>query len=104
MRRGAMAESDQDEELREKGEWAETASEGIVPAEGADDEDADDDPELGSDVLGHTADDDKPATEEGVDLEAGDDADATTHGGPDLDDDAEPDLRDAGLASTDSDA
>jgi hypothetical protein len=60
--------------------------------------------ELKSDVLGRTTGDDQPATEDGVDLDAGDDADATSDGGPDLEDGGEPDLRDAGLASTDNDA
>ncbi len=90
-----------------KGEWAETADEGIVPAElGGSDappEMLDDDPELESEVVGRTTGSDEPATEDGVDLEAGDDADATTQGGPDLDAGAEPDLKDAGLASTDDD-
>ena len=53
----------------EKGEWAETAEEGVVPDElGADDDAA---------VLGRTTGSDEPATEEGVDLDAGDQADAT---------------------------
>lgn len=101
-----MADGDRED----KGEWARTADEGIVPAEdggaGAPEEMLGDDPELGSEVTGRTAADDEPATEAGVDLEAGDDADATTDGGPDadLEEGAEPDLRDAGLASTDSDA
>ncbi len=99
-----MAASDQED----KGKWARTAEEGIVPAEdggtNAPEEMLDEDPELGSEVTGRTAADDEPATEGGVDLEGGDDADATADGGPELDDDGEPDLRDAGLASTDSDA
>jgi hypothetical protein len=81
------------DESENKGEWAETADEGIVPAE----------PEQEDDVLGKTTGSDEPATDEGVDLEAGDDADATTQGGPDLEPGAEPDLKDAGLASTDDD-
>ena len=91
----------------DKGEWAETADEGIVPAElgGADapPEMLDEDPELESEVLGRTTGSDEPATEDGVDLDAGDDADATAQGGPDLEPGAEPDLKDAGLASTDDD-
>jgi hypothetical protein len=98
-----MAESNEADELSEKGEWAETAEEGIVPPEDGADHSGDD-PELGGEVTGRIAGDDEPATEEGIDLEAGDDSDATADGGPDLDEDAEPDLRDAGLASTDSDA
>ena len=82
----------------EKGEWAETAEDGIVPAE-----DGGSDPELGSDVLGETTGSDEPATDEGVDPEGGDQADATTHGGPDVPDDEEPDLKDVGAASTQPD-
>ena len=55
-------------------------------------------PELGSAVLGRTTGSDEPATESGVDLSAGDNADAVTDGGPDLPDDAEPDLKDAPTA------
>ena len=55
----------------------------------------DDDPELGSSVLGSTTGSDEPATEGGIDPSAGDQADATTDGGPDLPDGAEPDLKDA---------
>jgi hypothetical protein len=102
MRRGAMAENEADE-LREKGKWAETAEEGLVPPEDGADHPGDD-PELGGAVTGRTTGDDEPATEGGVDLEGGDDADATSDGGPDLEEDAEPDLRDAGLASTEGDA
>ena len=85
-------------ELREKGPWAETAVEGLVPAElgGADAprEMLAEDPELGSSVLGATTGSDEPATESGVDLSAGDQADATSDGGPDLPEGAEPDLKD----------
>jgi hypothetical protein len=55
----------------------------------------DDDPELGSSVLGATTGSDEPATEEGVDPRGGDHADATTDGGPELPSGAEPDLKDA---------
>jgi len=79
----------------EKGEWAETADEGIVPREDEGSE---------PDYTGRTAADDTPATEEGIDREGGDEADATTDGGPDIDDDVEPDLRDAGIASTDNES
>ena len=86
-------------EARAKGEWAETAAEGIVPAElGGSDaprELLDDDPELGSSVLGETTGSDEPATQEGVDPSGGDDADATADGGPDVPDGVEPSLRDA---------
>jgi hypothetical protein len=90
-------------ESREKGEWAATADEGVVPAElGGSDaprEMLDEDPELGSSVLGRTTGSDEPATEEGIDSTAGDDADAVADGGPELPPDAEPDLKDVGAAS-----
>ena len=89
-------------EAREKGEWAATSDEGVVPAElGGSDaprEMLDEDPELESDVLGETTGSDEPATAEGIDPAAGDQADATTDGGPELPDDAEPDTKDIGLA------
>jgi len=75
------------ENPEDKGEWAETADEGIVPDELSGDEDAA--------VLGRTTGSDEPATEEGVDLSAGDEADATADGGVELPDGAEPDLKDA---------
>ena len=76
------------ENREDKGEWAETADEGVVPDElGTGDED--------DAVLGRTTGSDEPATEEGVDLSAGDDADATSDGGVELPEDAEPDLKDA---------
>ena len=87
-------------EAREKGQWAGTVEDGMVPAElGGSDSPQDllaDDPELGSSVLGRTTGSDEPATEEGVDLSAGDHADATSDGGPDAAEGAEePSLRDA---------
>ena len=98
----------EDSDRENKGEWAETADEGIVPAElggtDAPPEMQDDDPELESEVLGRTTGSEEPATEDGVDLDAGDDADATADGGPDMEPGAEPDLKDAGLASTDDDS
>ncbi len=88
-----------DEEAREKGAWAAKAQEGVVPAQlgGSDapNELQDEDPELGSSVLGRPAGTDEPATEAGVDLSAGDDADATSDGGPSSSDTGEPDQRDA---------
>src|SRR3954453_16173822 len=88
-----------DDEAREKGPWAETAQDGIVPAEqGGSDaprEMLDEDPELESSVLGRPAASDEPATEAGIDLSAGDQADAVSDGGPNVPDDAEPDLKDA---------
>lgn len=87
-------------EAREKGEWGGTAGEGVVPAQdGGSDAPREmlaEDPELESSVLGATTGSDEPATADGVDLGAGDDADATTDGGPDLPDDAEPDVKDIG--------
>jgi hypothetical protein len=87
-------------ELREKGQWAETAVEGLIPAElgGADapEELLGDDPELGSSVLGETTGSDEPATSDGVDLSGGDSADATSDGGPEpVPEGVEPSLRDA---------
>ena len=88
-----------DTEAQAKGPWAETAREGMVPAEhggaNAPDELLGDDPQLGSSVLGGLAASDEPATETGIDLTAGDHADATSDGGPNRPDEAEPDLRDA---------
>jgi hypothetical protein len=88
-----------DQEAAEKGPWAAKAAEGVVPAElGGSDaprEMLDDDPELGSSVLGTTTGSDEPATEEGVDPHGGDSADATTDGGPEVPSGVEPDLKDA---------
>ena len=85
-------------EAREKGEWAGTVADGMVPAElGGSDaphELLGDDPELGSAVLGETTGSDEPATDGGIDLSAGDDADATSDGGP-AEREGEPDLKDA---------
>jgi len=89
-------------EVREKGPWAATADEGIVPAElGGSDAPREllaEDPELGSAVLGKTTGSNEPATEDGIDMSGGDDADATTDGGPELPDGIEPDLKDASAA------
>jgi len=86
-------------EIREKGPWAETAAEGIVPAElGGSDAPREmlaEDPELGSSVLGETTGSDEPATERGIDPSGGDEADATSDSAPDLPEGAEPDLKDA---------
>jgi hypothetical protein len=71
-----------DAELADKGQWAETAAEGIVPAElGGSDAPREmlaEDPQLGSEVLGEATGSDEPATESGIDRSAGDDADATS--------------------------
>lgn len=86
-------------EAREKGEWAATAAEGVVPAQlGGSDappEALDEDPQLGSEVLGDSTGDDAPATERGIDPAGGDRADATAHGGPKSPPGGEPDLKDA---------
>jgi hypothetical protein len=95
-------------EAREKGEWGGTAAEGVVPADlGGSDaprEMLDEDPELGSSVLGETTGSDEPATTDGIDLSAGDDADAATDGGPEVPTGAEPDVKDIAAASRDRDA
>jgi len=95
-RRGGTKPGDQ--EASDKGEWAATSQDGIVPAEdGGSDAPPEmlaDDPELKSAALGRTAESDEPATEGGIDLDAGDSADAVTDGGPATPDDAEPDLKD----------
>jgi hypothetical protein len=89
-------------EIREKGPWAETAAEGIVPAElGGSDAPREmlaEDPQLGSSALGETTGSDVPATEEGIDPSGGDEADATADGGPAIPEGAEPDLKDAAAA------
>jgi len=86
-------------EAREKGSWAGTAAEGIIPAElGGSDaprEMLSEDPELGSAVLGRTTGSDEPTTEDGIDPAGGDNADATSDGGPDLPEGIKPDLKDA---------
>ena len=96
-----------EDEAREKGPWAATADEGIVPAElGGSDaprEMLSEDPELGSAVLGRTTGSDEPATEDGIDLAGGDNADATSDGGPDLPEGVEPDLKDAEAARLSAD-
>jgi hypothetical protein len=95
-------------EAREKGDWAATAQDGLVPAElgGSDapSEMLDDDPELGSSVLGRTTGSDVPATESGVDASGGEHADAVTDGGtPDAPAGEEPDLKDAAAGPRRSD-
>jgi hypothetical protein len=77
--------------MGDKGQWAETSEDGIVPVE-RDESDA---------VLGRTTGSDEPATEQGVSRGGGDRADATTDGGPDVPEGAEPDLKDAGAAQRD---
>ena len=90
-------------EAREKGVWAATAGEGIVPAElGGSDAPREmlaDDPQLRSSVLGVTTGSDTSATETGIDRSGGDKGDATTDGGPDLAPGVEPDLKDIAAAA-----
>ena len=82
----------------DKGEWAETADEGVAPAE-----DGGADPELGSSVTGATTGSDEPATAEGIDHGAGDKADATTDGGTEpTPEGVEPDTKDIGAPPTDA--
>lgn len=105
-RRGGSPPGEQ--EAREKGPWAETAEEGVVPAElgGSDapEEMLPEDPQLGSSAVGATARSDDPATESGIDRSGGDDADATSQGGPDTPQGAEPDLKDAPTGPRQADA
>ena len=75
----------------EKGEWAETADEGIVPGELSGEDE--------SGPVGREAASDDPATEEGIDPGAGDDADATRDGGAEPPAGAEPDLKDVAAAA-----
>jgi hypothetical protein len=94
-------------EAREKGQWAASASDGIVPAAlGGSDAPPEllaDDPELGSSVLGVTTGSDEPATEDGIDLSGGDDADATRDGGANVPPGVEPDLKDVAAATIQAD-
>jgi hypothetical protein len=97
-------------ELRQKGEWAETAAEGVVPDElGADAPKQADEPELTSSVVGTTTGSDEPATADGVDVEGGEHADATSDGAPegavlpDSEPNREPDLKDAAIGPRQSD-
>jgi hypothetical protein len=78
----------------DKGPWAETADEGVVPDALGEDRLDDKEPQLGSAVTGATTGDDSPATASGPDLTAGDEADAVTDGGPKR----SSDLKDAGVA------
>ena len=82
---------------KDKGDWAKTADEGVVPDDLG--QPAPPDPELGSDVTGRTTGSEEPATDTGIDREAGDAADATTDGGAEPPPHAEPDLKDASAAA-----
>jgi hypothetical protein len=96
------------DEARDKGDWAATAQDGLVPAElGGSDaprEMLDDDPELTSSVLGETTGSDEPATDTGVDTTGGEHADAVTDGGSTAPPAGqEPDLKDATAGPRESD-
>ncbi len=88
-----------EDEAQRKGEWAAHAQDGVVPAQlgGSDapDELLEDDPQLGSSVLGETTGSDAPATDAGVDPRGGQRADAVTDGGASPATGGEPDLKDA---------
>jgi hypothetical protein len=90
-------------EAREKGPWAGTVGDGIVPAElGGSDappEMLEDAPGMKDDALGRTTGSDEPATDAGIDPAAGDRADATTDGGPELPADGETDTKDVAQAA-----
>jgi hypothetical protein len=93
-----------DAEARAKGDWVDTAKEGIVPAElgGSDAPEemlSDEDPGYSDAALGRTTGSDEPATESGIDPGAGDNADATRDGGPEVPKDAEPDTKDVAAAA-----
>jgi hypothetical protein len=75
----------------EKGEWAKTADEGIVPDELSGEDE--------SGPVGREAATQEPATDEGIDPSAGDAADATRDGGAEPPDGAEPDLKDVAAAA-----
>jgi hypothetical protein len=79
-----------------KGQWAETADEGVVPDALGEDRVDDREPQLSGAVTGETTADDAPATSDGIDLSAGDAADAITDGGPERPEGEEPDLKDVG--------
>jgi hypothetical protein len=90
-------------EAREKGAWAGTSGDGIVPAElGGSDappEMLEDAPGMNDAALGRTTGSNEPATDGGIDTAAGDSADATTDGGPALPEGGEVDTKDVGQAA-----
>jgi hypothetical protein len=95
-------------EAREKGQWAGSVTDGVVPADlGGSDAPREmlaDDPELKSSVLGATTGSDEPATEGGIDASGGDNADATSDGGADVPEGVEPDLKDVAISRLRADA
>jgi hypothetical protein len=92
-----------EQEARERGPWAGTSGDGIVPAElGGSDAPAEmleDAPGMDDAALGRTTGSNEPATDGGIDPAAGDAADATTHGGPDLPESGEVDTKDVAQAA-----
>jgi hypothetical protein len=90
-------------EAREKGAWAGTSGDGIVPAElGGSDappEMLEHAPGMNDAALGRTTGSSEPATDDGIDPAAGDSADATTDGGPALPESGEVDTKDVGQAA-----
>jgi hypothetical protein len=90
-------------EAREKGPWAGTVGDGIVPADlGGSDAPAEmleDAPDMSDDALGRTTGSNEPATDDGIDRAAGDNADATAHGGPELRESGEVDTKDVAQAA-----
>jgi hypothetical protein len=92
-----------DVEAREKGQWAGTSGDGIVPAElGGSDAPAEmleDAPDMKDDALGRTTGSSEPATDGGIDPAAGDNADATTDGGAEVSGTGEVDTKDVAQAA-----
>lgn len=92
-----------EDEAREKGPWAGTSGDGIVPAElGGSDAPAEmleDAPGVKDDALGRTTGSSTPATDGGIDPAAGDRADATTDGGPDVPERGDVDTKDVAQAA-----
>jgi hypothetical protein len=92
-----------EQEAREKGPWAGTSGEGVVPAElGGSDappEMLEDAPGMDDAALGRTTGSNEPATDGGIDPAAGDSADATADGGPALPESGEVDTKDVGQAA-----
>ena len=99
-----IANKPDDAEAAEKGEWASTSQEGIVPAEqGGSDAPSSlqgEDPELGSEVTGQAASSEALP----IDPSGGESADAVTDGGASVPEDVEPDLKDATAGPREVDA
>jgi hypothetical protein len=90
-------------ETREKGPWAGTSGDGIIPADlGGSDAPAEmleDAPGMKDDALGRTTGSGEPATDGGIDPTAGDGADATADGGPELPEAGDVDTKDVAQAA-----